>query len=119
APVALGLEIAEPQFGGHPVLDPCDAVTDFPRDELLAAPFALVVEEYAAGTVHAVAFAIVHRDPVTVDLGHAVRAARIERRLFGLRHFLHLAEHLAARRLIEANVLGIDVADRLQNAGDT
>ena len=42
-----------------------------------------------------VALAIVDRDPVGVDLGDAVRAARVERRRLVLRRSPDLAEHLA------------------------
>ena len=41
---------------------------------------ALVVEQDAATAEHVVALAVVDRDPVAVDLGHAVGAARVERR---------------------------------------
>ena len=62
-----------------------------------------------------VALAIVDGDVVPVDLGHAVRAARIEGRVLVLRHLLHLAEHLRGRRLVEAD-RRIDAADRLEHA---
>ena len=50
---------------------------------------------------------------MAVQLRHAVRAARVERRAFALPLVLDLAEHLARRRLIEAD-LRIDLADRFQ-----
>ena len=62
-----------------------------------------------------VALAVVDRDVVREHLRHAVRAARIERRQLGLRHLAHLAEHLARRRLIDAD-RRIDLANRLEHA---
>ena len=62
-----------------------------------------------------VALAVVDRDVVREHLRHAVRAARIERRQLGLRHLAHLAEHLARRRLVEAD-RRVDLADRLEHA---
>ena len=64
--------------------------------------------------VQVVALAVVDRDPVPVDLGDAVGAARVERRRLGLRHLAHLAEHLRRARLVEAD-LRVDEADRLED----
>ena len=74
-----------------------------------------MVKENPRTTKKIVAFPVVHRDPVTVDLGHPIGAARVKRGGLALRHLHHLAEHLAAASLIEAN-LGIDQANRLQHA---
>src|SRR5207248_228443 len=68
----------------------------------------------AAG-VQAVGLAVVDGDPVAVDLGHAIRAARIERRRLALRRLHHLAEHLAGAGLVEAD-LGVDYADGVEDA---
>ena len=51
--------------------------------------------------MQAEALAIVDGDPVGIQLGDAVRAARIERRRLVLQRGLHLTEHLARRRLVE------------------
>src|SRR5690606_23241097 len=58
---------------------------------------------------------VVDGNPVTVNLRHAVRAARVEGRRLALGDLSHLAEHLTARRLVEAD-RRIDVADRVQQA---
>src|SRR5581483_12195868 len=88
SPVPLGIQVAKPQFIGKPQLDTCHAVSDFPGDKFNAAPGTFVVEEDAAGSVEAVAFTIVHGDPVAVDLGDSIRAAWVERGGFPLWHFL-------------------------------
>src|SRR5262245_1466708 len=106
APVAPGLEVPETQFPGEPDLDGGYAVRDLARHELEAAPRALVIEEDARAREQAVALAVIDGDVVTVDLGHAVRAARIERRRLRLRALADLAEHLARARLVEACLRG-------------
>src|SRR5215831_15166062 len=86
APVTLGLEIAEIDRVLQPRLDAGNAARDLAGDESLAADRALVVEQDAVAGEHAVGLAIVHGDPVAVQLRHAIRAARIERRGLTLRH---------------------------------
>ena len=103
APVALGIEIAEIEPVLQPELDRRDRAGDLAGDEGLAADRALVVEQDAVGGVHAVGLAVVHRDPVGVELGRGVGRARIERRGLALRHLLHLAVQLRGRGLIEAH----------------
>lgn len=74
-----------------------------------------MVEEDTAASKEVVAFAVIHRGPVTEHLGTAVRTARPEGRGLGLRHRLHLAIHLAARSLVETG-LHAGLPDRFQNA---
>src|SRR5205085_6772414 len=76
----------------------------------------LVIEQDAAAAEHAVALAVVHRDEMPVDLGDAVGTARVERGRLALGSFTHLAEHLTARRLVKADALWVDQADRLEYA---
>jgi hypothetical protein len=64
-----------------------------------------VVEQDAVAGEHAVGFAVVHRDPVAVELGNAVGRARIERRAFPLRHFLDQAIQFRCRSLVKAGFL--------------
>ncbi len=65
------------------------------------------------GTEDAIALAVIDRHPVRVQLGHAIRAARVERGVLDLRDGLHLAEHFRGRRLVEAD-LRVDQADGLE-----
>ena len=94
-----------------------DAVGDLAGDELQAAARRLVVEEDPRAGEEVVGLAVVDRDVVAVDLGHAVGAARVEGRALVLRRLAHLAEHLAGGRLVEADP-GSTCADRLEHAGD-
>ena len=88
---------------------------DLARDEGLAADRAFVVEQDAVGGEHAVGLAVVHRDPVAVELGDAVGRARIERRGLLLRDFLDQAVQFRGRRLIEPRLLlHAENADRFQ-----
>jgi len=122
APVAQRIQIAKIKLGFQALGDIAQGARDLACDEGLATARRFVVEQDAAGTEDVVTFAVVHRDPVRVELGHAIRAARVERRLFDLRDGLYLAEHFRGRRLVEAD-LRIDQADRFQqveraHAGD-
>ena len=47
SPVALGLQVAQPQLLVQPQLDPSDAMSDFPSDELQAAPRRFMIEQDA------------------------------------------------------------------------
>ena len=98
-------------------LDRRHGAGDLAGDEGLAAERALVVEQDAVGGVHAVGLAVVHRDPVGVELGRGVGAARIERRRLALRRLLDLAVQLRGRGLVEAGrLLEAQDADRLEQA---
>src|SRR5258708_9891318 len=79
-------------------------MADFAGDELESAPRTLVIEQDAGAGEQIVALAVIDGDVVTVDLGHAVRAARMKRRRLALRRLAGAAEHLAAASLIESGV---------------
>src|SRR5262249_15984657 len=106
APVPSGVEIAEPDFLGQTELDARRGVGDFARHELQAASRALVVEQNSRDRIEAKALAVVHRDPVAVDLRDAVWAPWIERRALALRRLHDLAEHLARAGLVEPRLRG-------------
>ncbi len=101
-PVALGVEVAEVEMLLLAELDGSDGAGDFASDKGLAPAWAFVVEEDAVRGVHAVAFAVVHGDPIGIHFCRAVGAAWPEGGCFGLRHGLHLAEHLTARGLVKS-----------------
>src|SRR5689334_15350541 len=64
APVALRLEIAEVELLLQPFLDAADGARHLARDEGLAAPRALVVEENAVADEEAVSLAVVDGVPM-------------------------------------------------------
>ncbi|MCY1429231.1 hypothetical protein D9M71_451410 [compost metagenome] len=76
-----------------------------------------MVEQNAAAGVQVEAFAVVHGDPVAVQLGHAIRAARIERRVLVLLLGLDQAEHFAGGRLVETRVRA-ELTDRFEQVGN-
>ena len=112
-PVAAGLQVAEHQLVGKPELDPRHALADPAGDEGLASPRRLVVEEDPGAGVQAEALAVVDGDEVAVDLGHSVRAARIEGGALALGGLVRPAEHLGGGGLVEAR-LGAHLADSLE-----
>ena len=82
-----------------------------------AADGAFVVEKDAVADVDAVGLAVVDGDPVGVELGDGVRAARVERRAFLLRRFLHQAVEFGGAGLVEAAFLSqAEDADRFEHA---
>ena len=105
APVAAGVEVAEVEGLLQAELDPRGRPGDLARDEGLAAAGRLVVEEDAVAGMEVVALAVVDGQPVGVDLRAPVGRTRPERRALGLRHLLHLAEHLRGRGLVVADLL--------------
>ena len=68
APVAPGIEVAEPQLVIASGSDPRDAVAHLALDELEPAPRRPVVEQDAVGRVQPVALAVVQGDPVPYTL---------------------------------------------------
>ena len=100
APVAPGVEVAEVELVLQAGLNARHRAGDLAGHERLAAAFALVVEQDSVDREHVVRLAVVHRDPVAVDLGRAIRRARVKRRLLVLRRGSR-AEHLRTRRLVE------------------
>ena len=61
-----------------------------------------MVEQDAIAGIQPVGLAVVHRNPISVELGHGVGRAGIEGRTFALRHFLHQPVQLRSRGLIQA-----------------
>ena len=81
-----------------------------------------MIEQNAAGAKDVVTLAVVDGHPVRIQLGHAIRAAGVERRAFDLGNGLHFAKHLRSAGLVEAD-LGVDQANGFKqveaaNAGD-
>src|SRR6266404_2077992 len=105
APIASRPEISEIERVFQSRLDAGDAARDLARHESLAADRAFMIEQDAVGGEHAVGLAVVHRDPVAVELGDTVGRARIERRGFLLRDFLNQAVQLRSGCLIEPRLL--------------
>ena len=105
APVPLGVEVAEVELFLQAVPDARGGPGDFARHEGLAPHRRLVVEEDAVAGVDAVGFAIVHRDPVGVELGRRVGTARVEGRGLLLRRLPHLAVELRGGGLVDARLL--------------
>ena len=64
-----------------------------------------MVEQNAVAGIHAIGLAVIHRDPVGIELGHSVGTARIEGRGFLLGNFLHEPVELTGAGLINAGFL--------------
>ncbi|KAG1257178.1 hypothetical protein G6F65_016013 [Rhizopus arrhizus] len=117
APVAQGRQVAQVQAFLQAQDDARQAAGDLAGDERLAALGRFVVEQDAVAGVHPIGFAVVHADPIGVQLGGGVGAARIEGGGFLLRRFLHQAIQLRGGGLVEARLfLQLQDADGFQQA---
>src|SRR5450756_1857647 len=72
----------------------------FARDKCLATPRRFMVEQDPAGSVHAIAFAVVDRYAMGKDFGTAIGTTRVEPGILVLRG-RYASEHLAGRGLIK------------------
>ena len=64
-----------------------------------------MVEKNAVAGIHAIGLAVIHRDPVGIELGYPVGTARIEGGCFLLGNFLHEPVELTGAGLIDAGFL--------------
>src|SRR6185369_363802 len=101
APVALGTEITQIEALLLAAHDSRHRPSDLAGDERLAAQRALVVEQDAVAGMEAIGLAIVHRDPVGIELGRAIGRTRPEWRRLALRRLLDHAVKLGGRGLVE------------------
>ena len=99
-PVAASVQIAQIEFVLASGGDGGGGKGDFACNEVFAAAFALVVEEYAVGGVHAIAFAVVAHYPEGVLLGHCIWRTGMERCGLALWNFLDFAEEFGGRCLV-------------------
>ena len=77
-----------------------------------------MVEQNAAASENAIAFAVIDRHPMRIQLGHAVGATWVERRIFNLWNGLHLAKHFRCTGLIKLD-LWVHQTNRLQQVQST
>jgi len=105
APVAQRIHIAHVQALLQTQGDVGQAAGDLAGYKCFAPARAFVIEQDAVAGIHAIGLAVVDRDPVGIELGHGVGAARVEGGSFLLRDFLHQAIQLAGGGLIEAGFL--------------
>ena len=74
---------------------------DFSGNKILPASWRLMVEQDPIAGKDVVRFSVVRDNPVSVKLGDAIRASRVERRCLILWDCLHFPEQLARGSLIE------------------
>src|SRR5258708_25528195 len=116
-PVTQRVEIPHVEARLDSLGDVSQSPRNFASDERLAATRAFVIEQDSIARIHPVTLTVVHRDPVCVQLGNAIRAARIKWCLFGLRSLLNEPEQFRSRGLIEAGFLGqLQETNRFENS---
>jgi hypothetical protein len=72
-PVAQRTEISQPDVRLLPERDLRDRAGDLARDERLAAPRRLVVEQDPVARVHRIRLPVIHSDPVRIELRNGIR----------------------------------------------
>lgn len=77
---------------------------DLGCDKGFAARWRLAIKQNAVASVNAGRFTVINCRPVSKQRGDGTGAARIKRRGFALRHFLHEAVKFGARRLLETRL---------------
>ena len=105
SPVAEGIEVAHVEAVIQALADVGEAAGDLAGDEGFATARAFVIEEDTVAGIEAVGFAVVDGDPVGVELGGGVGAARVEGGGFLLRNFLDETVELGGAGLVEAGFL--------------
>src|SRR6185437_4050385 len=88
---------------------------NFARDKGFTADWTLMIEKNSIRSMHAISFAIIDCNPVSIKLCHPVWTAGIKGSSFALRSLLHLAVKLGRRSLIESRpTREIENADRFK-----
>ena len=64
-----------------------------------------MVKQNSVAAIHPIALAVVHRDPVPIELRDPIRTSRVERCAFPLRGFLHKSVQLTRTGLIDPCLL--------------
>ena len=120
APVAQGAHVAQVQAVLQAQGNAGNGAGDLAGYKGFAAHRAFVVEQDAVASVNAIGLAVVHRDPVSIQLGHRIGAAGVEGGAFLLRNLLHQAIQLAGAGLVKAGfLLQLQDPNRFENAQGT
>lgn len=105
APVSFGIQVAEVEGVLQAEFDAGKRACDLAGDEGFPAHGAFVVKEDSIAGVKTIGLAIVDGDPVGVELGNGVGAARVEGGGFPLGDFLHQPVEFAGTGLVESSLL--------------
>src|SRR3970282_498778 len=83
-PVTAGIEISQIKLVFATGMDGGHRAADLAGDERFSSRWPLVIEKDAIRGVHAVGFAVIHGNPIRIELSGAVGAARPKRGPFVL-----------------------------------
>ena len=117
APIALRLQVAQPDFLALPGQNPRHPGRDLAGDELKAAARRFVVKKDAVRGVHPVGFTVIAGQVKPCYLADAVRRTGVEPRVLVLGHGFSHAEHLARTGEVEAAVGGQGLEGGQQEVG--
>ena len=105
SPVTLRVQISKVQARLLSQRDIRRCPGNLPGDERAASARTLVVEEDPIARIHPIRLAVIHDDPVRVQLCDAIRRTRVKRRTLALRRLDDLAVELRGGGLVEPDVL--------------
>jgi len=104
-PITLRIQISKVQARLLPQRDIRCGPGDLPCNERAAPAWTLVVEEDPIASIHAIRLAVIHDDPVRVQLCDTIRRTGVKRGALALWGLDDLAVELGRGRLIEPDVL--------------
>jgi hypothetical protein len=93
-PITFGIQVTKIHAALFSKANVSDRAGNFTRHKGPASPRTLVIKENTIASIDFVGFAIVHRDPIGVQLGDTIRRARVEWRSFRLRSLDNLTVEL-------------------------
>ena len=78
-PIAFGLKVSKIERIFEAIFYTRGGASDFPRHECFAAHWALVIKQNAICGMNTIGFAVIDGDPIGIEFGRRVGAARIKR----------------------------------------
>ena len=116
-PIPQGAQIAEIKAVLQAQRYARESASNLAGDKGFAAHRTLVIEKDAVASINPICLAVVYGDPISIELGHSIRTARIEWCRLLLRHLLHQPVQLRGASLIKARlVLQSQDSDRLKQS---
>src|SRR5215475_13442196 len=100
-PIALGIEVAQVEFILQSSPNMGNRTGYFAGYESFPSTWRLMIKKDAIAGEDPITLSVVHGNPIGINLGSAVGAARVERRRLPLWHFFRHSVHLRATRLVK------------------
>jgi len=103
-PVTTSIQISQIKATLLAQLDVCHSPSNLPRHKGSSTTGTLMIEQDSITRIHAIRLTVVHRDPIRIQFGTAIRGSRVERRRLTLRRFYYFSVQFGSGGLIESDV---------------